>query len=224
MVALTAASGGRRARTRTEELRLRLADDIVHGRLHPGTALDEGELAERFGVSRTPVREAIRELAASGLIDAPPHRAAVVATPSANRLKEMFDVMAELEALCAGFSAEKMTLTERKELEELHASLAVLVRSGDQQGYKEINEAFHAAIYSGSHNDYLVELTFATRLRVLPFRRAQFHKLGRLALSFEEHDKVVTAILRGDREAAASHMRAHILTVEVAYESYAETV
>lgn len=224
MAAAIAAGGGRRARTRAEELRLQLAEDIVHGRLHPGTPLDEQALAERFQVSRTPVREAIRELAASGLIDAPPHRAAVVAHPSGDRLKQMFDIMAELEALCAGFSAEKMTLQERQELQSMHASLAGLVRTGDEQKYKELNEAFHAAIYAGSHNEYLVELTLATRQRVLPFRRAQFHKFGRLALSYEEHDKVVTAILRGEREAAASHMRAHILTVEVAYESYAETV
>jgi DNA-binding GntR family transcriptional regulator len=195
----------------------------VHGRLQPGMALDENDLAERFGVSRTPVREAIRELAASGLIEAPPHRAALVARPSVERLKEMFDVMAELEALCAGFSAEKMTLRERQELEAMHASLAACVRSGDEQNYKEINEAFHAAIYAGSHNEYLQELTLSTRKRVLPFRRAQFHKSGRLALSYQEHDHVVTAILRGDRDAAASHMRSHILTVEVAYESYAET-
>jgi DNA-binding GntR family transcriptional regulator len=222
--AATGTQGLRRNRTLAEELRIQIADEIVQGKIDPGTALDEHMLARRFGVSRTPVREAIRELAASGLVDAEPHRAAVVARPTAERLKQMFDVMAELEALCAGMSAVHMTLAERRELQDLHASLGELVRRGDPATYNETNEAFHAFIYAGSHNEYLAELTLATRKRVSPFRRAQFRSLGRLALSYQEHDHVVTAILRGDREGAATHMRAHILTVENAYERYAETV
>ena len=84
--------------TLAETLRLQLADEIVRGALQPGTALDETELARRFAVSRTPVREAIRLLAASGLVETPAHRAAVVARPTAERLAGMFEVMAELEA------------------------------------------------------------------------------------------------------------------------------
>ena len=104
-------------RTLAEELRLQLADEIVRGTLEPGAALDEMELARRFRVSRTPVREAIRQLTASGLIEARAHRAAVVARPSEERLIGMFEAMAELEALCAGFAAERMTGTERRALE-----------------------------------------------------------------------------------------------------------
>jgi len=217
-------AGTRRGRTLAEVLRVQIADDIVDGKLAPGAALDEQALAQRFGVSRTPVREAIRELAASGLVEAQAHRAAIVARPTVARLKDMFDVMAELEALCAGLSAASMTLAERRELQALHADLRTLVSRGDPSTYNEANEAFHAAIYAGSHNAYLAELTLATRKRLSPFRRAQFRSLGRLAKSFEEHDQVVTAILRGDRDTAAAAMRAHILTVEVAYERYADTV
>jgi len=89
-------------KTRAEELRAQLADDIVRGILIPGQTLDEMELARRFGVSRTPVREAIRQLAASGLIETRPHRGAVVARPRHERILGMFEAMAELEALCAG--------------------------------------------------------------------------------------------------------------------------
>ena len=96
-------------KTLAEELRWQLADEIVRGTLEPGTALDETELARRFRVSRTPVREALRQLAASGLIDARAHRGAVVARPSLERLTGMFEAMAELEALCAGLAAERMT-------------------------------------------------------------------------------------------------------------------
>src|SRR5262249_41138844 len=81
--------------TRAEELRLQLADEIVRGCLKPGTALDETDIARRFNVSRTPVREALRQLVVSGLVEARAHRGAVVARPSIERLTAMFEAMAE---------------------------------------------------------------------------------------------------------------------------------
>jgi DNA-binding GntR family transcriptional regulator len=208
-------------RTLAEDLRLQLADEIVRGMLTPGTALDEMGLARRFRVSRTPVREAIRQLAASGLVEARAHRAALVARPSESRLVGMFEAMAELEALCAGYAAERMTSAERRGLELAHEEMRALIRIGDPQRFHVVNEAFHGAIYSGAHNTYLAEMTIATRARVQPFRRAQFRTLGRLARSHQEHDRVVTAILCGGRERAVSAMRAHITTVREAYEIYA---
>jgi DNA-binding GntR family transcriptional regulator len=219
---VTVAEGGRR--TLADELRLALADDIVRGLLTPGAALDETELAKRFGVSRTPVREAIRQLGASGLIEVRAHRGAVVARPSEERLIGMFEAMAELEALCAGLAAERMTAAERAALETAHEGLRALIHGGDPQRYHEVNEAFHAVIYAGAHNSYLADMTYATRKRVQPFRRAQFRHLGRLAKSHLEHDRVVVAILRGDRAGAGAAMRLHIMTVCEAYEAYAETV
>lgn len=210
--------------TLAETLRQQLADKIVRGVLQPGTALDETELARRFAVSRTPVREAIRLLAASGLVETYAHRAAVVARPTSERLAGMFEVMAELEGLCAGLAAERMTGTERRELEDAHEDLRALIHSGDPQRYHEINEAFHGVVYAGSHNAHLAELTLATRVRVSPYRRAQFRNLGRLAKSHVEHDRVVVAILRGDREGAAAAMRAHIITVSEEYWEYAKGV
>ena len=125
----------------------------MRGALAPGTALDETELARRFAVSRTPVREAIRQLAASGLVETRAHRAAVVARPTPERLTGMFEVMAELEALCAGLAAERMTGAERRELEAAHEELRALIHIGDPQRFHEVNEAFHGAIYAGAHND-----------------------------------------------------------------------
>ena len=211
-------------RTRTEELRLRLSDDIVRGQLAPGAALDETEFARRFSVSRTPVREAIRMLAASGLVEVRAHRAAVVARPTHEHLIGMFEVMAELESLCAGYAADRMRGAERRALEDAHEKLRVLIQRGNPQRYYEVNEAFHATIYAGAHNSYLAELTLATRGRVQPFRRAQFRNLGRLAKSHAEHDHVVQAILRGERVLAAQNMYAHIIKVRDEYEHYAETI
>lgn len=210
--------------TRAESLRLQLADEIVHGQLAPGSALDEIELARRFNVSRTPVREAIRMLAASGLVEMRAHRAAVVARPNHETLIGMFEVMAELEALCAGYAAERMTAPERRAMENEHEKLRVLIQSGDPQRYHEVNEAFHGTIYAGSHNSYLAELTLMTRARVRPFRRAQFRIRGRLAKSHLEHDRVVQAILRGERVMAAQAMYAHIVTVGEEFEHYSETL
>src|SRR6202046_1773057 len=121
--------------TRAEELRLQLADEIVSGALAPGSALDETDIARRFSVSRTPVREALRQLAASGLVDARAQRGAVVAQPSIERLSGMFEAMAELEALCAGLAAERMMPAERYRLEAVHEELRGFsyTRSGERR-------------------------------------------------------------------------------------------
>ncbi|WJR78917.1 GntR family transcriptional regulator [Bradyrhizobium sp. NP1] len=210
--------------TRAEELRLQLADEIVRGTLPPGAPLDETEIARRFSVSRTPVREALRQLAASGLVEARAHRGAVVARPTLERLTEMFEAMAELEALCAGLAAERMSPIERRRLEAVHEELRMLSHAGNPERFHEVNERFHSAIYAGARNGYIAEMTLATRVRVQPFRRAQFRNLGRLAKSHAEHDRVVVAILRGDRLGAAGAMRAHIEFVRGEYEIYAVSV
>lgn len=208
--------------TRTDQLCQQVADEIVRGVLAPGAALDETELARRFAVSRTPVREALRELAASGLVETRAHRGAVVARPSPARLAGMFEAMAELEALCAGLAAERMTAAARHRLEAVHDELRQLSYEGNPERFHAVNERFHNTIYAGANNDYIAEITIATRTRVQPFRRAQFRNLGRLAKSHAEHDGVVIAILRGDRAAASAEMRAHIDLVRGEYELYAE--
>ncbi len=210
--------------TRAEELRLQLADEIVRGALAPGAPLDETEIAKRFNVSRTPVREALRQLAASGLVEARAHRGAVVARPGVERLSGMFEAMAELEGLCAGLAAQRMTPVERQRLELIHDELRTLSHAGNPERFHEVNERFHSAIYAGAHNAYIAEITLATRVRVQPFRRAQFRNLGRLAKSHAEHDRVVIAILRGDRDGAAKAMRHHIDLVRDEYEIYAVSV
>src|ERR1700709_121215 len=147
--------------TRAEELRLQLADEIVRGALAPGAALDETDIARRFKVSRTPVREALRQLAASGLIDARAHRGAVVARASIARPVGMFEAMAELEALCAGLAAERMLPAERHALETVHEELRVLSHAGNPDRFSDVNERFHNAIYAGSQSGYIAEMTLA---------------------------------------------------------------
>lgn len=223
LVTQTSETAGERTRngfrvTRTEALRQRLSEDIIRGALEPGSPLDEADLAKRFGVSRTPVREAIRNLAASGLVETRPHRGAVVALPTLSRLMDMFKAMAELEALCAGLAAEEMSPAERTKLQKLHDEMAGLVAADDAARYRDRNERFHAMIYAGTHNSYLAEITLLTRARVSPFRRAQFGQPGRVAESHREHSLVVDAIMARDRAAATEHMRLHIDIVRDAYQ------
>ena len=200
-------------RTSADEIRRGLADRIISGDLPPGTPLDETQIAAEFAVSRTPVREALRLLAASGLVDQRPHAKALVAKPDEVELAGMFQVMAYLEALCAGLAAEAMTITERDALDALHSEMAAIVRGGDTARYAEANDLFHTRIYDGAHNAYLSEITRSTRQRLQPFRLAQFGALGRLAKSHTEHGLIVEAILRGDRAEAESMMRSHIVIV-----------
>jgi DNA-binding GntR family transcriptional regulator len=203
--------------TLAERLRMQLADEIVRGELVPGIALDETVLAQRFEVSRTPVREAIRLLAASGLVEARPHRSAVVARPDRSQLIAMFEALCELEMICAGLAAERMTKAEQGQLKQLHNALRQAVRRGEPLAYYQFNIDFHSAIYAGSHNAYIEKITTETRARIAPFSRAQFTTFGRLEKSYTEHDAVVSAILAGDRAAAANAMRIHIETVHATY-------
>lgn len=207
-------------KTLAARLREQLADDIVRGVLAPGVSLEEAELAKRFDVSRTPVREAIRLLVASGLVEARPHRSAVVARATEAQLAGMFEALRELESLCARFAAERMTPPDHAELQRAHAALEAVVRAGDPQRYHELNEQFHAIIYAGTHNAYLERLTLETRARIAPFSRAQFRTLGRLARSHAEHDTIVRAIIDGKADRAAAAMRAHIGSVHDAYATY----
>src|ERR1700753_3578126 len=156
--------------TRAEELRLQLADEIVRGVLPPGAPLDETDIARRFSV---------------------------VAQPTIERLTGMFEAMAELEAICAGLAAERMTPIERHQLEAVHEELRVVSHAGNSERFHEVNERFHNAVYAGSQNGYIAEITLATRVRGQPFRRAPVRNLGRLAKSHAEHDRVVVAIMRG---------------------------
>lgn len=208
--------------TRSEQIRMDLTNQILGGHRPPGSALDEQELAASYGVSRTPVREALRLLAASGLVAHRPNHGAEVAAPSATDLRDMFQVMADLEGLCAGYAARAMPPDARRQLADLHETMAAIVRAGDSTAYSAANERLHGLIYHGSQNSYLVEITAQTRQRLRPYRRAQFATLGRLAASHAEHESIVQAILRGDRMAAQRHMAEHILVVRDAFLRLAE--
>jgi len=204
--------------TSAEKLAESLAQAIIDGEFAPGTRLDEQQLAQRFAVSRTPVREALRQLASSGLIEVRPRRGAIVAEISPAQLETLFVAMGELEASCARLAAMSMSPPERRRLEAFHEQMALTARSGDVQAFAEANHTFHTMLYAGAHNPVLADLTAAMRRRLLPFRLAQFHLEGRPPRSHDEHAVVVDAILRGDAEGAHAAMLRHVTLVEASFE------
>ena len=197
-----------------------LEDDIVAGRLLPGTRLEEPQLARRFGMSRTPIREALHLLAATELVERRPGRGVLVALVSADRLSCMFEAMAELEALCGRLASQRMTAAERSRLEALHRVMGKAVCGGAAESYELQNRTFHDTIYGGARNPVLVDLTKSARRRVAPFRRVQFNNLRRLAASYDEHQRIVAAILRGAEERTASELHAHIMSVHDLAQDY----
>lgn len=206
-----------------EQMVRAIADEIVTGKLRPGEKLDETTLAKRHDVSRTPVREALGQLSAMGLVDRRPNRGAVVATMSQDRLAAMFEAMAELEAICARLSALRMTPGERLALEQSHEASKRLVHGGAEEDYEAHNIEFHSMLYGGAHNVYIEELAHATRGRLAPFRRAQFRLAGRLSRSWREHDSIVRAVLRGDALGAAAAAGSHVSQVSAASASFVVT-
>src|SRR5580658_7251714 len=203
--------------TQTERLAEGIADSVLSGEFEPGLRLDEGMLAERYGVSRTPVREALRQLASTGLIEVKPRRGATVAKATSAQLEKLFGAMAELEATCARLSAMSMTPFERRRLQNMHETMATIVQRDDRDAYAAANVGFHTQIYLGAHNDVLADLATGLRRRVAPFRRAQFRTEGRLSRSHAEHAAVVKAILACDAAAAHAAMFHHMSLVEDAF-------
>jgi DNA-binding GntR family transcriptional regulator len=206
--------------TRSDRLAAEIASAILSGEFAPGYRLDEQQLALRFGVSRTPVREALRQVAASGLIEVRPRRGAIVAAVTPDELETMFVAMAEMEASCARLAAQRMTPLERRRLQALHDGMAGLVRSGDPEAYADANQSFHLMIYAGAHNAVVADFTSGLRQRLAPFRRAQFRTLGRLPRSHSEHEAVVRAILTGNAAGAHAAMLHHVSLVEDAFDAF----
>jgi DNA-binding GntR family transcriptional regulator len=178
---------GERRRTRAERLQAEIADAILRGRFLPGARLDEQGLADAFGTSRTPVREALRHLTVTGLVEMRPQRGAVVRRITPDELSHMFETMAELEAACAHHAALRMAAAARRALAALHEAGARLATTRSGALCRRQSE-FHGAIYEGGANlPHLAKTTLVVRTRLAPFRGAQFRIPDRALSSQLEH-------------------------------------
>ena len=203
-------SAGKRA-SRGASLSDTIEADIVTGVFGAGDRLDEARLAQRYAVSRTPIREALRQLASAGMVDIRPHRGAFVVELSASELIEMFEVMAELEGMCGRLAARRLTPDRQAALLERHNACLRAEQDADADAYYYANEAFHQEIYGASRNDFLERQALALHKRLKPYRRLQLRTPDRVRSSREEHQKIVDAICTGDGAEAERALKAHIL-------------
>lgn len=194
-----------------ERIRQSVEADILDGRLAPGADIDEKALAAAFGVSRTPVREALLWLAAHGLVEFQPRAAIRVCRPDAAELVALLEYLAELEAVCTRLAAQRMTLAQRDTLRSTQQAVAACAAADDRAGYEEANQRFHGLLHTASGNPVVVEQLQRTRGRLTAFRRSVMEQPGRLAGASREHDAIVAAVLEGDAEAAMRAMRDHVL-------------
>lgn len=195
---------------RADDIAAALEQLIFDGTFEDGVRLDEVQLAERFDVSRTPVREAFQRLAQSGMVEAIPRRGVFVRQPGPVELLEMFEVMAELEAACARLAASRITDTALASLHQTNARCNAAVEARDSDRYYRENETFHATLYRQSGNSFLEQECLRLHKRLQPFRRMQLRFRGRLRQSMGEHEAIVAALEAGDGDTAAAAIRSHV--------------
>ena len=199
-----------RGGTLSEDMRSRLEEMIVSGLLQPGSRLDEAEIAARFNVSRTPVREALKALIATGLVEVRGRQGVTVATISIPILLEMFEMMAALEGLCAKLAARRATSTEKANLHAIHAQLVAALDASDPERFYAVNHEFHDALYDAAHTHFLAGQTRTLRRRVAAYRRHVTHQPGRMAATIGEHERILDAIERADAETAFRAASEHV--------------
>jgi DNA-binding GntR family transcriptional regulator len=203
--------------TLSSKIQSRILEEIHAGVLLPGAHLEEIELAARYEVSRTPVREALRQLEAIGVVKITPRRGAIVADHSAdNTRRETLEVVADLEASAARYAATRMTPDERRALIELRARMNQVVRDEDTVAFDKHNAELHNRIHRSAHNALLAEQIASMRLRIIPYTRAShMSEKTQIQVSHREHEMLITALLQGDGEMAYHAMRFHVIQTGV---------
>lgn len=194
----------------SDQIRVHLEESISRGTLLPGDAIDEAELAERFGVSRTPVREALIQLQAQGWVGSLPRGGPIVAKMNLPQLLSLWELLAELEGVAIRLACERMSDAEIAQLVTLHEGSREVVAREDLTGWQALNLQFHEQVYRGSRNPYLRQEVLRIRFRTGVYRRHAFGALGHLNASFEQHQALVDALRNRDAEGAAARMRDHM--------------
>lgn len=195
---------------RADNIAEALEERIFNGTYPNGARLDEVRLAEQFGVSRTPLREAFQRLALSGLVELIPRRGAFVRQPGPIELMEMFEVMSELEAICGRLAARRITEEALAELRKANSKCKAAVAANDTDRYYTENERFHRVIYRQSGNGFLEQEAAKLHKRLKPFRRQQLRFRGRMGQSMAEHEAIVAALSEGDSDRAGQVLRDHV--------------
>lgn len=209
---------------RAAEIRCALQEEIDSGRLPPGAMLDERALASRFQVSRTPVREALQQLAALDLVRIAPRQGVSVARLSISELRGTMETLGELEALCAKLAARRVDDSLRRALDDALSRCQDAAVQGGPGEYSMANSVFHEVIYAGSRNAYLAALIRDARRLIRRYRVRDFHNKTQISRSLQDHLKIARAIQEGDEVAAAHHMLLHVPVGSTGFSEFLATV
>ncbi|WP_227938340.1 GntR family transcriptional regulator [Alkalihalobacillus deserti] len=196
----------------TSQVTNAIRQSIVTGEYEPGKKLSEAALSEHFGVSRTPVREALKQLEREGLVEIIPRVGTCVFKPTDKELKELFTVKEVMEGLAAGLLAERGSFKEILDMEQAVAKMEQAVKVSDNSLFVEANSEFHKAILEGSDNSKLSYL-FNILLNQIPYNRYVYLSIevpNRLEQSLLEHKEVLDLVKKGDSKGAEEAMRNHV--------------
>jgi DNA-binding GntR family transcriptional regulator len=183
---------------------------ITEGMLEPGAKLNERELCENLGISRTPLREALKVLESEGLIEINPHRGASVARMSELEVREAFELVSGLEGFAGELACERITADELDEIKALHDAMVVCKNRNDLPGYYQRNQAIHDMINLAARNDALRQtwLSLNGRLQALRFR-SNYHA-PKWARAVHDHEEMIHALEARDGKRLSSILRDHL--------------
>jgi DNA-binding GntR family transcriptional regulator len=193
-----------------EQVATRLRDMIVHGTLRPGERVSEAALCEQLDISRTPLREALKTLAAEGLVDLRPNRGAIVTPLRLPETLELFETIAGLERIAAEHAADRLTLAELRRLEKLHDRMEACHEAGDLRPYFACNQEIHQTIVAGAHNKVLQSTHAFLHTRMSRARYFALFAPQRWADSVAEHRRIMDALRARDGAQAGAEMHAHV--------------
>ena len=193
-----------------ETVRSSLEREISEGILIPGDPLDEDVLAERFGVSRTPVREALLHLSVKGLVTIAPRAGIYVSRLSMPELFGLLELLAELEAVCVKLATRRHTAEDAEALKRIHLESLAFEESGDAEGYARCNSQFHEILYQACRNAPLAAEIAHIRSRTRVYRQSVFQNQLRIRRSREDHARILEAMFAGDAAAAYTAALEHI--------------
>ena len=195
---------------RADQIANTLEQLVFAGEFQDGERLDELKLAEQFHVSRTPIREALQVLVTSGMAEQIPRRGVFIRQPGPVELMEMFETMAEIEAICGRLAATRMTDQDLSALDQANDRCQNAIQEEEHDQYYAENETFHQIIYKGAANGYLEKQALRLQSRLRAYRRIQLRFRGRLKQSMSEHSQILEALKAGDTEKTAKILREHV--------------
>ncbi len=201
----------KRHQTLREQIVSSLRDSIIKGELNPGQKLTEPELAEKLGISRTPIREAFRQLESEGFLTVIPRRGAVVSRITRKEIGDFYDLKSLLEGYAARIAAEKITEKGIEKLRKINEQLVVLAEKDDVDAFFSKNDEFHNTFISYCGNEKLLEFHKHLVQRFMRFRLGALSVPGRLQLSVKQHRNIIKALAENDGPLAETLVLEHAL-------------